>query len=285
MATKSISPQSQSQSSPSFHTIFWYGERYYSAREVDDHIRTASRELDRSVSTLVDARSNIRNIRSLYEASSEYWTAIANDSTSALLSRGGSINTPNTDSALSAVHADVHADDGATSNVVDSPRSGCSSNNRSYGRGGGGGAGGRAIGKRNQEFYIPHDVLLSHTTVSTDADDADHADDADDADDGTNNKCTVSREWLGRYDRKSNIIIRLPDNDNDEVPSGQIEYETLKQFAQEHDREMWQMCQEQKGVQEYRECNTPNVWTNPHFKFYNTVSLKWEPLSVLRSAN
>lgn len=283
MATKSISPQSQSP--PSFHTIFWYGERYYSAREVDDHIRTASRELDRSVSKLVDVRSNIQNIRNLYEASSEYWTAIANHSTSALLSRGGSINTPNTDSALSAVHADVHADDSATSNVVDSPRSGCSSNNRSYGRGGGGGAGGRAIGKRNQEFYIPHDVLLSHTTVSTDADDADHADDADDANNGTKDKCTVSREWLGRYDRNSNIIIRLPDNDNDEVPSGQIEYETLKQFAQEHDREMWQMCQEHKGVQEYRECNTPNVWTNPHFKFYNTVSLKWEPLSVLRSAN
>jgi hypothetical protein len=279
MAAKSINPQSQqSQSSPSFHTIFWYGERYYSAREVDEHIRTTSRELDRSVSKMIDVRSNIQNIRNLYDASSEYWTAIANHSTSALLSRGGSINTPNTDSALSAVHADVHADESATSNVVDSPRSGCSSNNRSYGRGGGGGAGGRAIGKRNQEFYIPHDVLLSHT-VSTDADDA------DDADNGTNNKCTVSREWLGRYDRKSNIIIRFPDNENDEVPSGQIEYETLKQFAQEHDREMWQMCQEHKGVQEYRECNTPNVWTNPHFKFYNTVSLKWEPLSVLRSAN
>jgi len=245
--------------STSFYTIFWHGERFYAAADVDADLRRASRDLEYVTSQLADALSNVETVQNLYNNnpntnnSSDYWTAVANNGTAAL-----------------------HEYSDQPSYISSSPRSSCgsSSTTHSYGRGGGaagGGARGRTIGKRNQEFYIPNGVLVSHT-VRTDNDGSD--------------------EWVGRYDKDSNKIIRTvncqfrakssctcanganADNDIDE-------YETLKHFAQEHDREM---CKEiHKGVQEYRECNTPNVWTNPLFKFYNTVSLKWEPLSALRT--
>ena len=256
-----------------FYTIFWYGERFYAAAEVDAKLRRASREMEYVTSQLVDARSNIETIQNIYNnaSSSDYWNAIANNGTAAL----HCYNDPSCIEPKSDTAAPAQADSS-------SPRSTCSSNNRSYGRGGGaaGGTRGRTIGKRNQEFYIPHGVLLSHTVHS----------DNDCGDDDANS--TVRREWIGRYDGPSNTIIRVIDVDNgaadtnaaDADKSGaDIVYETLKHFAQEHDREM---CKEiHKGVQEYRECNTPNVWTNPLFKFYNTVSLKWEPLSALRTDN
>jgi hypothetical protein len=263
---------------PTFRTIFWYGERFYSAYEVDIRIRNASRDLERAVSQLVDARSNVQMIRNLYSASSDYWTAIANEATPALHLRcGGNFAETPTDSTA-ASHPAMSLQDDPSHIPADSPRSSCSSNNRSCGRasGGGGGARGRTIGKRNQEFYIPHGVLLSHTVH----------DGADHGDEGAELK--VQREWFGRYDRLSNTIIRVTADVGADAEVGvdgdvAVEYETLKHFAQEHDREM---CQERhEGLQEYRECNTPNVWTNPQFKFYNTVSLKWEPLSALRTAN
>lgn len=263
--------------STNFYTIFWHGERFYASTDVDAELRRASRELEYVTSQLVDARSNIETIQNLYNNnpntnnSSDYWTAIANNGTAALHEYS--------DPQQSYIYYIEPKSDTAAPAQADSssPRSSCgssSSNNRSYGRGGGaaGGTRGRTIGKRNQEFYIPHGVLLSHTV---------HADN-DCGDDDANS--TVRREWIGRYDGPSNTIIRVIDVDADADKTGaDIVYETLKHFAQEHDREM---CKEiHKGVQEYRECNTPNVWTNPLFKFYNTVSLKWEPLSALRTDN
>lgn len=240
-----------------FYTIFWYGERYYSASEVDAEIRRASRDLDYVVSQLVEARSNAQTIQNMYNASADYWTAVANASTSVLHEYNDNDLACIEPESSTAATAPVQADSS-------SPRSTCSSSN---GRGGGaaGSARGRTIGKRNQEFYIPNGVLLSHTA---------HTDLEGEGD-----------EWFGRYDKESNKIIRTVTctNDANADDNDLDEYETLKHFAQGHDREM---CQARhKGVQEYRECNTPNVWTNPLFKFYNTVSLKWEPLSALRTDN
>lgn len=262
MATMATTQQQQQQ--PKFYTIVWYGERFYAAAGVDAELRRASHELENVTSQLIAVRSNVETIGTLFSKSngnnnnnnisSEYWTAVANDGTAEYYEPK---------SGTTDITASL-AQEGTGS----SPRSTCSGGNRSYGCGGGGGARGRTIGKRNQEFYIPHGVLLSHTTTTTTTAHTDLEGEGD--------------EWFGRYDKESNKIIRTvicanganADNDLDE-------YETLKHFAQEHDREMYQELH--KGVQEYRECNTPNVWTNPLFKFYNTVSLKWEPLSALRT--
>lgn len=249
---------------PKFYTIVWYGERFYAAADVDAELRRASHELKHITSQLMAARLNVETIQTIYNKgnnsnngiSSEYWTAVANDGTAEYYIEPKSYTT-----------ASIVQENGTSSS---SPRSTCSGSNRSSGCGGGGGGGarGRTIGKRNQEFYIPHGVLLSHTTTV-------HADNNDGEGD----------EWIGRYDKESNKIIRTVNTDVN-TDNDLDEYETLKHFAQEHDRVMWQMYQERhkgEGVQEYRECNTPNVWTNPQFKFYNTVSLKWEPLSALRT--
>jgi hypothetical protein len=52
------------------------------------------------------------------------------------------------------------------------------------------------------------------------------------------------------------------------------EYETLAHFAQEHDKQCW--------GNDYAPSNTHNVWKNPNYMYYNTVTLKWEPLAKLR---
>jgi hypothetical protein len=239
-----------------FYTIFWYGEKFYAASDVDTELRRASRDLDNVVSQLVEARSNAQTIQNMYNASTDYWTAVANAGTSALHGYNETEPEPEPESNTAAAPP-AQADT--------SPRSTCSSSNGGRGGGAAWSARGRTIGKRNQEFYIPNGVLLSHTA---------HTD--------LEGECD---EWFGRYDKESNKIIRTVTctNDANADDNDLDEYETLKHFAQEHDREM---CQERhKGVQEYRECNTPNVWTNPLFKFYNTVSLKWEPLSALRTDN
>jgi hypothetical protein len=226
----------------SFHTIYWYGERFYSADQVDAELHRRSQELKCAVS-----KSNGNTTTT----TSEYWTAVANASTIAL-------QLCNTVSNHRSELISEQLDEPEES----SPRSSCSSNTHSNN---GSSVRGRAIGKRNQEFYIPHDVLLSHTVVA----------DYDCDNDGNN----VSREWIGRYDKSSNTIIRFADKDDDTSP--QMAYETLKHFAQEHDREI---CNKRyNGLREYRECSTTNVWTNPLFKFYNTVTLDWEPLSTLRN--
>ncbi|NDG64422.1 MAG: hypothetical protein EBY29_13305, partial [Planctomycetes bacterium] len=221
-----------------FHIIYWYGERFYSADQVDAELHRRSQELKCAVS-----KSN---------TASEYWTAVANASTIAL-------QLCNT---VSNHRSELIPEEPELPEENSSPRSSCSSNAHSNN---GCSIRGRATGKRNQEFYIPHDVLLSHTVVA----------DYDCDNDGNN----VSREWIGRYDKSSNTIIRFADKDDDTSP--QMAYETLKHFAQEHDREI---CNKRyNGLREYRECSTTNVWTNPLFKFYNTVTLNWEPLGTLRN--
>jgi hypothetical protein len=122
-------------------------------------------------------------------------------------------------------------------------------------------AGSRSIGKRNQQFYLPDGcVKLMHISKndidSTDA----HNDDGD--------------KWYGMYEKDKNTIMRTS-IDYDLPESVNIcEYETLAHFAQEHDKECW--------GDNYIPSNTHNVWKNPHYLFFNTVTLKWEPLSKLR---
>lgn len=240
----------------SFHTIYWYGERFYSADQVDAELRRRSQELKCAVSKITGNNTT-----------SDYWTAVANASTIALQL----CNTVSNHRSELISEQPEEPEEPEES----SPRSSCSSNTHSNN---GSSVRGRAIGKRNQEFYIPHWTLLSHTVMA----------DNDCDNDGNN----VSREWIGRYDRLSNMIIRIVNTSDNNSPREELllqsfssfpptAYETLKHFAQEHDREI---CNKRyNGLREYRECSTTNVWTNPLFKFYNTVTLNWEPLSTLRN--
>lgn len=116
--------------------------------------------------------------------------------------------------------------------------------------------GSRSIGKRNQQFYLPDGfVKLMH--VSTDGE----------LDEG-------SDKWYGRYEKEKNTIMRTS-TEYDLPESVDIcEYETLAHFAQEHDKQSW--------GNDYAPSNTHNVWKNPHYMYYNTVTLKWEPLARLR---
>ncbi len=119
--------------------------------------------------------------------------------------------------------------------------------------------GSRCIGKRNQQFYLPDGyVKLMHVSV----------------DPSTETDYESSNIWYGRYEKDKNIIVRT--NIEYDLPDSVdiSEYETLAHFAQEHDKECW--------GSEYIPSNTHNVWKNPHYMFYNTVTLKWEPLSRLR---
>jgi len=259
-----------------FKTIYWYGERYYRAAEVDAHINTSGTGSNQQpltpapcmrteppmyvkVSDLfplahscmkvaqarreeaeAEAESNANakpkssiidadeNMESGSVSATEYWNAIANDGTIALSSP---ICSP------------------SPCKPADSPHSVTSS--ASTGGGGGGGASrGRAIGKRNQEFYLPDGgVRLSHVSTGCDAGEAD--------------------VWFGKYDKKSNTIVRTPDAYSDTAIAV---YETLAHFAQEHDHE----------VNHTDARDTPNVWKNHLFTFYNTVTCEWEPLSSLR---
>lgn len=142
----------------------------------------------------------------------------------------------------------------ATSALEDSPRSIISESSHTHSHGG---HGSRSIGKRNQQFYLPDGcVKLIH--VSADSSAAEEEGD----------------RWYGRYDKEKNTIMRttaeydLPDSVD------VCEYETLAHFAQEHDKEYW--------GNNYVPAYTHNVWKNPNYKYYNTVTLKWEPLSRLR---
>ena len=121
--------------------------------------------------------------------------------------------------------------------------------------------GSRSIGKRNQQFYLPDGcVKLMHVSVGLENDTDVQNDDED--------------KWYGRYDKDKNTIVRT--STDYEMPGSVdiCEYETLAHFAQEHDKECW--------GDNYTPSNTHNVWKNPHYLFFNTVTLKWEPLSKLR---
>ena len=126
------------------------------------------------------------------------------------------------------------------------------------------GPGSRAIGKRNQQFYLPDGwVKLLHVSV----DPGGYA--AASTDDGAH-----SHKWYGRYDKDKNTITRTTTEYDAPHSVDVAEYETLSHFAQEHDKECW--------GSDYIPSNTHNVWKNTNFLYFNTVTLKWEPLNKLR---
>jgi hypothetical protein len=153
--------------------------------------------------------------------------------------------------------------------AVDSPRSVISESESVRQRGGSAAAaapGSRSIGKRNQQFYLPDGcVKLMHVSVGLENDTGGGIADVPN-DEGD--------KWYGRYEKDKNTIVRTS-TDYDLPESVDIcEYETLAHFAQEHDKECW--------GDDYIPSNTHNVWKNSHYLFFNTVTLKWEPLSKLR---
>ena len=208
-----------------FKTIYWYGERYYCAAEVDAHMNDCC-DLNKTKSIMDENE----NMESGSVSATDYWLAIANEGTLALSS--------STQSSKPMVARFEPAD--SPHSVTSSTSAGC----------GGASSRGRAIGKRNQEFYLPDGgVRLSHVSTG----------------------CDVGKgeAWFGRYDKQSNTIIRTLDADTDIAIAV---YETLAHFAQEHDRD----------VHHSDPKDTPNVWKNHLFTFFNTVTCEWEPLSNLR---
>jgi hypothetical protein len=124
-------------------------------------------------------------------------------------------------------------------------------------------AGSRSIGKRNQQFYLPDGcVKLMHVSVGLENETTSEAPN----DDGD--------KWYGRYEKDKNTIVRTSTEYDLPASVDICEYETLAHFAQEHDKECW--------GDDYIPSNTHNVWKNSHYLFFNTVTLKWEPLSKLR---
>lgn len=146
--------------------------------------------------------------------------------------------------------------------AVDSPRSVISESESVRQRGGSAAApGSRSIGKRNQQFYLPDGcVKLMHVSIGLENDTDVQNDDGD--------------KWYGRYEKDKNTIVRTSTEYDLPASVDICEYETLAHFAQEHDKECW--------GDNYVPSNTHNVWKNPHYLFFNTVTLKWEPLSKLR---
>lgn len=211
-----------------FKTIYWYGERYYCAAEVDAHMNSGG-DLNKSI------MDENENMESGSVSATDYWRAIANEGTLALSS-----STQLSFKPMVARFEPADSPHSVTSSVTSSTSAGCGSASSR----------GRAIGKRNQEFYLPDGgVRLSHVSTG----------------------CDLGKDeaWFGRYDKQSNTIIRTLDADTDIAIAV---YETLAHFAQEHDRE----------VHHSDAKDTPNVWKNHLFTFFNTVTCDWEPLSNLR---
>ena len=150
--------------------------------------------------------------------------------------------------------------------ALDSPRSVISESESVRQRGGSAAAvGSRSIGKRNQQFYLPDGcVKLMHVSVGLENDIGGITDVQNDEGD----------KWYGRYEKDKNTIVRTSTEYELAESVDICEYETLAHFAQEHDKECW--------GDDYIPSNTHNVWKNPHYLFFNTVTLKWEPLSKLR---
>jgi hypothetical protein len=146
----------------------------------------------------------------------------------------------------------------------DSPRS-VISDSESVRQRGGSASGSRSIGKRNQQFYLPDGcVKLMHVSVGLENDIGGITDVQNDEGD----------KWYGRYEKDKNTIVRTSTEYDLPASVDICEYETLAHFAQEHDKECW--------GDDYIPSNTHNVWKNSHYLFFNTVTLKWEPLSKLR---
>ena len=249
-----------------FTTMYVYGTRLYCAAEVDAAIQQLVAKNNDFATMLHDVRVNMQDIQTMYASasasepisSSEYWNNVAMSATTSMASvAASSIPEPTREeiastltTSNSAVTLSVHENDHADmphEAAPDSPRSISSSAGGSL-YGGDGCARGRAVGKRNQDMYLPDGVKLSHVAGTEDE----------------------PSEWIARFDKASNTIIREPDN---ELKTEKV-YETLKHFAREHDYATYgDKCS-------YIE--TVNVWKNQLFTFYDTVKCKWEPLSALR---
>ena len=247
-------------SSYAFTTMYVYGTRVYCAAEVDAAIKQLVDKNNDIATMLHDVRVNMQDIQTMYASASEptsssdYWNTVAISATTsmaAMAAMASSIPEPTREEVAStlttlSVHENDHAEY-APAPAPDSPRSISSSAGGSL-YGGDGCTRGRAVGKRNQDMYLPDGVKISHVAGTEDA----------------------PSEWIARFDKASNTIIREPDND---LKTEKV-YETLKHFAREHDYETYgDKCS-------YIE--TTNVWKNPLFTFYNTVKCEWEPLSALR---
>jgi hypothetical protein len=196
------------------------------------------------------------NIKIIYHYGERYYSVSAVD---AILAP-----TPTTVSA--PVPVPIHEDTETEAvKTLDSPRSVISESDSVRQHRGGSVSGSRSIGKRNQQFYLPDGcVKLMHVSVVQDNDIGVVTDVQNDEGD----------KWYGRYEKDKNTIVRTS-TEYDLPESVDIcEYETLAHFAQEHDKECL--------GNDYMPSNTHNVWKNPHYLFFNTVTLKWEPLSKLR---
>jgi hypothetical protein len=248
--------------------MYVYGTRVYCAAEVDAAIQQLVDKNNDLIATLHDVRVNMQDIQTMYASasepisSSEYWNTVAMSATTSMAAMASmaasSIPEPICEEVAStltttnpAVTLSVHENDDAEmlhEAAPDSPRSISSSAGSSL-YGGDGCTRGRAVGKRNQDMYLPDGVKLSHVAGTEDG---------------------LRSEWIARFDKASNTIIREPDN---HLTSEKV-YETLKQFAREHDYATYgDKCS-------YIE--TVNVWKNQMFTFYDTVKCEWEPLSALR---
>jgi hypothetical protein len=204
------------------------------------------------------------NIKIIYHYGERYYSASAVD---AILAP-----TPTTVSA--PVPVPIHEDaEPAAVKTLDSPRSVISESDsvRQHRGGSAAAPGSRSIGKRNQQFYLPDGcVKLMHVSVGLENDTGGGGGGGG----GTDLQNDEGDKWYGRYEKDKNTIVRT--STEYDLPSSVdiCEYETLAHFAQEHDKECW--------GNDYIPSNTHNVWKNPHYLFFNTVTLKWEPLSKLR---
>jgi hypothetical protein len=206
-----------------------------------------------------------RGIKIIYHYGERFYSASAVDTLLKKYEEAGSNNPTVPTDTITDIQTDIQTDTETTKLPVEnshsiisaseSPRSIISdSSDRKHTT-----TGSRCIGKRNQQFYLPDGyVKLMHVSV----------------DPSTETDYESSNIWYGRYEKDKNIIVRT--NIEYDLPDSVdiSEYETLAHFAQEHDKEC---C-----GSEYIPSNTHNVWKNPHYMFYNTVTLKWEPLSRLR---
>lgn len=200
------------------------------------------------------------NIKIIYHYGERYYSASAVDAL--LLPQTQQQQQQQTYESTTAAAQNTTEPEAIKTTAVDSPRSVISDSESVRQRGGSAAAAGsRSIGKRNQQFYLPDGcVKLMHVSVGLENDTDLQNDEGD--------------KWYGRYEKDKNTIMRTSTEYESPESVDICEYETLAHFAQEHDKECW--------GDNYTPSNTHNVWKNPHYLFFNTVTLKWEPLSKLR---
>ena len=212
------------------------------------------------------------NIKIIYHYGERYYSASAVDALLPQTQQKQTQQKQTHESAATSVPNTVPATEIETeteaikTTTADSPRSVISESESVRQRGGSAAAvGSRSIGKRNQQFYLPDGcVKLMHVSVGLENDIGGITDVQNDEGD----------KWYGRYEKDKNTIVRTSTEYELAESVDICEYETLAHFAQEHDKECW--------GNDYIPSNTHNVWKNPHYLFFNTVTLKWEPLSKLR---